>query len=403
MTILHVIHRYPPAIGGGEFWCAGLAAWQAARGHDVRVLTLRALTDDELWGPRVWSPDDATTPPAGPIALGRFDRRNGVAIRRCAVDRPMYAVGRTLARFGLDSLSWGYSAEMYGSLVRAARAADVVHAYWLSGPHAAASYVAARLARRRFVLTPFFHAGFEPHESSGARWLLARADRIVALTDAEVAGLTARGVPRERVVLGGNAIAPPPPAPDARDRVRAALGVDRAAPLLCYVGRKAPNKGLDVLLATLARMDDPPWLAIAGPATAWYRELLAQAGHGHVVDVPTLGEAAKADLLAAADLLVLPSRFESFGSVFLEAWAAGTAVVGADVSAVREVVGDAGFLFRPDDADDLARVLASALSDAAARAEAVRRGAIRVAEHSWDRVGPRVMAAYAYDGGGHVS
>src|SRR5437762_804444 len=101
VRILHVIHRYPPALGGGELWCAGLAAWQAAQGHEVDVLTLRATGDDELWGPDLWSgPDDA--PPRAPraLALGRFDRRDGVAIRRCAVEPPNWGLGRALARMG---------------------------------------------------------------------------------------------------------------------------------------------------------------------------------------------------------------------------------------------------------------------------------------------------------------
>ena len=81
MRILHVIHRYPPAIGGGEFWCAGLARWQAAQGHRVRVATLRAVDDDELWGEAVWGPDlDDVQPRA--VAVGRHDLQDGVEVLR---------------------------------------------------------------------------------------------------------------------------------------------------------------------------------------------------------------------------------------------------------------------------------------------------------------------------------
>jgi D-inositol-3-phosphate glycosyltransferase len=398
VRILHVIHRYPPAIGGGELWCAGLAAWQAAQGHDVDVLTLRATGDDELWGPELWRGPDAGTP-RGPraLALGRHDRRDGVAIRRCAVEPPNWALGRALARLGLDSLAWGQSAELYGCLVGAARRADVVHGYWLSGIHAVAALAAARLARRRYVVTPFFHAGYAPHDAPAARALLRRADAVVALTAAEVDALQARGVARARIVLAGNAVAAPPRREGARLRVRADLGIGAADRVLCYVGRKAPNKGLDVLLDAVARLPASPWLVLAGPATQWYRDMLARHDRRRIVDLPPVSEAAKFDLLAAADALVLPSRLESFGSVFLEAWAAGTAVVGADVAAVREVVGDAGLLFRADDADDLARTIRAMLDDPEARRASIARGAARLAAHSWDVIGPRVLAAYALD------
>jgi glycosyltransferase involved in cell wall biosynthesis len=399
VRVLHVIHRYPPAIGGGELWCAGLARWQAAHGHEVRVLTLRAVADDELWGEHLWGDDLDTTlaRPPGPVAVGDHDRQDGVEVTRCAVGGPLYGVARVLSRARLDALSWGHGAAFHGRLVAEARRADVVHAYWLGGPHALAAWVAARLARRPYVLTPFFHAGFAAHESRAATALLRRADRLIALTGSEAAALAQRGVPPDRILRSASAVDTTPGEPAARGRVREALGVPADARLLCYVGRKAPNKGLDVLLRALPmlRHRPAPWLALAGPGTQWYRERLAAARAAHVVDLAPVSEARKRALLAAADVLVLPSRLESFGIVFLEAWAADTAVVGADIAAVREVVGDAGRLFRPDDAADLAVTLDALLTDDAARSALAARGRARVAAHGWDRLGTAIVDAYA--------
>lgn len=398
MRILHVIHRYPPAIGGGELWCAGLARWQAAQGHAVRVLTLRAVGDDELWGERLWGPDlaDADPPAPGPVAVGAYDHQDGVDIHRCDAAGPIYAVSRLLARAGLEALSWGHGAEFHGCLVREARRADVVHAYWLSGPHALAAWVGARLTRRPFVITPFFHVGFAPQESRASRALLRRAQRVIALTAAEAEALRGRGVHGDRIAVAGHAIETPVIDPEARTRVRQALRVPAEAPLLCYVGRKAPNKGIDVLLAALARLRHrpAPQLVLAGPDTDWYRALRARGPSRGLIDLPFVPEATKMDLLAAADVLVLPSKLESFGTVFLEAWAAGTPVVGADIHAVREVVGDAGLLFRPDDVGDLAVRLDELLGAPALARTLAERGRARVAEHSWDRLGATVMAAY---------
>jgi glycosyltransferase involved in cell wall biosynthesis len=165
-----------------------------------------------------------------------------------------------------------------------------------------------------------------------------------------------------------------------------------------FLGRKAETKGLDALFQALPRLAHrpPPVLALAGPSTAWYRAQRHADGPVRVVDLPALPAAAKDALLAAADLLVLPSRHEAFGIVFLEAWAAGVAVVGADIPAVRDAVGDAGDLFRPDDPADLARAIDAALADPAARARAVACGRERVhTRHTWDRVGRLVDDAYA--------
>ena len=114
MNILHVVPRYPPAIGGAETWCAGVARWQASHGHAVRVLALRAVTDDELWGDH-WS---GTPRLPGPVAVGPEDVQDGVSVRRCAFSPTSFAVARLLSRLGLETLAWGQSAELCGRVLR---------------------------------------------------------------------------------------------------------------------------------------------------------------------------------------------------------------------------------------------------------------------------------------------
>jgi len=411
VRILHVVHRYPPAIGGGEGWCAGLARWQAAQGHEVRVLTLRALADDDLWGEQLWGDDMRAEQGErlASVAIGAEDHQDGVRVRRCSPSRPLYAVSRLLSRAKLDMLSWGHSPELYGLLLGEARRADVVHAYWLAGPHVVAAWLAARASRRAFVLTPFFHEGFEHHESRAARWLLRRPDQIIALTRFEMAALQARGVAPERLVCASNAVEPPAASTlaTARARVRTALDIEPDVPLLCYLGRKGPNKGLDQLLLALRHVEHRPrpLLAVAGPSTAWYRKLRHAFPDAPVRDLPLISETAKLELLAASDLLVLPSRHESFGTVFLEAWAVGTPVLGADIPAVREVIGDAGLTFRRDDPYDLAAQIDAVLGDPAAARDLAERGRERSRTlHTWDRVGTAVLAAYeAAQGARHAA
>jgi glycosyltransferase involved in cell wall biosynthesis len=112
--------------------------------------------------------------------------------------------------------------------------------------------------------------------------------------------------------------------------------------------------------------------------------------------LPVLTETAKASLVAASDLLVLPSRHEAFGTVFLEAWALGTPVVGADIPSVREVLGAGGLVFRPDDAGDMAARIDEALGDPGRRRALAARGREQVlGRHTWDRVGAAVRDAYA--------
>jgi len=391
VKILHVVQRYPPAIGGGESWCAGVARWQASAGHEVHVLCLRAVRDDDLWGDGPLEP--------GATAVGRADSEDGVTIERCAVARPAHrSTARLLARAGLPTFARTHSTEFYGVLVRRARAAHCVHAHAVPGPHVFAAWLAARLARRPYVLTPHFHAGDSEHEAPALRWLLRHADRVVPITAAEVDGLQARGVARDRITCASNAFSPSTGRPPvwSRDAVRAALAVPAGAPLLCCIGRKASTKGLDVLLRALPaiRHRPAPVLALAGPGTGWFRDLLRSTPSDHVRNLAPLPEDAKQALLAAADVVVLPSRFEAFGSVILESWAAGSPVIGADVPTVREVLGDAGVTFRAGDDLDLAARIDELLDAPETGRRLIERGRARLPLHTWDRVGAAVMAAY---------
>jgi len=388
VRILHVIHRYSPAIGGSESWCAGIARWQADQGHEVTVVTLRAVDEDELWNGAV---------PVGPTAVGATDIERGVRIVRCPVGRPGPALRTMLGRLDLWAWTGAASAELAATAIRLARTCDIVHAHTIPLVHAHMAWLAARLARRPLVLTPHFHAADPAHRHAAVRWLFRRADRIFVMTGAERTALAAHDVPATRLVEVTNAITPLAVDAAAREAARRALGIDPGVPLVCFLGRKAQTKGIDVLFDALPliRHRPAPVLALAGPATAWYRTVTPPICDVRVIDLPALPEAANTTLLAAADLLVLPSRHEAFGIVFLEAWAAGTTVLGTDVPAVREAIGDAGTTFRADDPADLAARIDAALADPEERARQVIRGRRRIeAAHTWNRVGPLVEAAY---------
>lgn len=137
------------------------------------------------------------------------------------------------------------------------------------------------------------------------------------------------------------------------------------------VGRMSAQKNQELLLAALAQLAPEErrcwrvWLVGARTGEAGLEERIeAQIRRDRLEDVvkivsPTRSVAA---LLSRLDLLVLPSRFEGFPNVVLEAMASGTLVVAAPVGDVPSLVdeGETGLLFRPEDAADLARALMAA-------------------------------------------
>jgi glycosyltransferase involved in cell wall biosynthesis len=135
---------------------------------------------------------------------------------------------------------------------------------------------------------------------------------------------------------------------------------------LLAVGAVVPRKGYDVLVAALAQLKNVPWrLVIAGdcarsPEAA--RQLEAAIARSGLAERVTMVGAVASDrlaaLYAAADLFVLPSRFEGYGMAYAEAIAHGVPVVGTTAGAIPETVpADAGVLVPPDDIDALAGAL----------------------------------------------
>lgn len=167
---------------------------------------------------------------------------------------------------------------------------------------------------------------------------------------------------------------------------------------LLFVGRLEERKGVDVLLAA--------WQAIAGrhggrrlhlvghDATGFGRRSLSLWPAANVVVHGPLTDDNLGALRRRCAIQVVPSRFESFGLVILEAWTGGQAVVASDQGALPEVVGEAG-LCVPPAADALAAALERLLGDPALADTLRDRGRRRLREHHDPLVlARRTLAAY---------
>jgi glycosyltransferase involved in cell wall biosynthesis len=150
------------------------------------------------------------------------------------------------------------------------------------------------------------------------------------------------------------------------DRVAAQPRTPGTVVDLLAVGSVVPRKGYDILVAALAKVSDLPWrLIIAGD-----RARDAATAEKLDVDIVRLGLAGRItfagavapqrllQLYAAADLFVLPSRFEGYGMAYAEAIAHGVPVVGTQAGAIPDtVLAGAGVLVPPDDVDALCTAL----------------------------------------------
>lgn len=184
----------------------------------------------------------------------------------------------------------------------------------------------------------------------------------------------------------------------ARSRLRAALHVPIGVRLVGTVGRLAPEKDHEVLLAAWARVASTTpdvHLVIVGDGPL-RPTLEARAASGSV-PVTFVGEASNArELMAGLDLFVLPSRIEGFANVLLEAAMLGTPILATEVGAARDVIVDDEDLVPVGDVDALAARLTMHLSDLdGCRARASRRRTFVRETFTVDRMVQRWLTLYA--------
>jgi len=200
----------------------------------------------------------------------------------------------------------------------------------------------------------------------------ARCSHFVGVTPAIAEHMVERGVPRSRA----HYVPTFPTIESAAAVARADLATPADATVLLTLSRLHEKKGLDVLLHALVDLPQCfAWIAGDGPLEADLKALATRLG---VVDrVRFLGwRNDRGALLRAADICVLPSRWEPFGTVMLEAWAAGAPLVAAASQGPAALIEDGrnGLLVPVDDAAALAAAIRRLLADPALRAHLIERG-----------------------------
>jgi glycosyltransferase involved in cell wall biosynthesis len=236
-----------------------------------------------------------------------------------------------------------------------------------------------------------------PLRRARVRPLLRRASRIVVLSERAKGWLdTELGLDGSRITVIPNAIDAshfPLVTPAARTEARGQLGIAADARLAVFIGSLSPEKGPEIAVRAVAQIEDMH-LAVAGdgPDRSAVRDLatalLGDRAHllGAVADtVP---------VLAAADVVLLPSLTEGMPAVAIEATMSGVPIVASDVGDTRDVLGaEAGVVVPRGDADAMAdgvrKVLERRAESAGATPE-LRRWA--VARFSLDAVAEQWLA-----------
>ncbi|WP_406098352.1 glycosyltransferase family 4 protein [Streptomyces sp. NBC_01013] len=331
----------------------------------------------------------------GSLAAGLVAR--GVQVTVCApagLDHA-YAFSATGARY--TAVPRRSDPAAVAALRAACAGADIVHAH---GVHAAVR-AALALGGRQIPLVVTWHV--RAHAEGARRRMLHLLERRAVRAASVVLGASSDLVDRARRRGARDArLAPvalpvpclPVPAPDGK--VRAELGaVER--PLIMAVGSLVPHHGYGTLLDAARmwrRLDPVPLLVIAGEG----RERAALRRRIKAEDLPVSLIGSRTDipeLLAAADLVVLPSRWEARPVLAQEALRIGVPLVATAVGGVPDLVGEAAELVPYANPEALARAVARLLGDPAERERLAAAGLQQAA--SWpteDETVAQVLSVY---------
>lgn len=316
--------------------------------------------------------------------------------------------------------------EFLGGVLRVAhedgRGYDIVHThYWLSGwvGRAMKDSIGAPLVASFHTLGKvknYSLAGGEspepPERLEAEQLVIDRADRVLAPTPTEAAqlvGLYRADPSAVRLVPPGvdHLLFLPGDRAAARERLHLS-----GLRLALYVGRLQPHKGPDVAVRTLAEAvaRDPAAagelvLAIVGGPSgpdkggevARLLELASALGvSDRVMLFPPQPQTKLVDFYRAADVVLVPSRSESFGLVALEAQACGTPVVAADVGGLPYVVEDgrSGFLVDGHDPGDHADRLLQILRDGRLQSAFGEEAARQALRFTWDATTDQMVSVY---------
>ncbi|MEN3314842.1 MAG: D-inositol-3-phosphate glycosyltransferase [Acidimicrobiaceae bacterium] len=289
---------------------------------------------------------------------------------------------------------------------------DLIHAnYWLSGVagHALKHELGLPLVSTFHTLARVkAQVMADKAESRGQAEaeVVGCSDAILASSDDERAQLERLyDAPPGRVEIVPPGVDHERFAPGDRARARSDLGLGDG-PVLLFVGRIQPLKGVDVAIETVARLHDDVTLVIVGGPSGPDGESERRRLEGLIADlgvesrvrfVEPQPHAQLAAWYRAADLCLVPSRSESFGLVALEAAACGTPVVAAAVGGLPTLVdhGVTGFLVEGGDSLGFAARVGEVLVDPARAARMGQAAALRARRYSWSITAARLRRLYA--------
>jgi glycosyltransferase involved in cell wall biosynthesis len=415
MHILHIVQLYHQASGASRYFME-IGTRLARDGHQVTVLASDAFDLEHFWAAGKQRIDESEQYEGG-VRVLRFPVRRapGPPIVYPIIRRLMVELGR-LGQPSVPILNRLATItprlpdmERYLEQSPELRDIDFVHTTNITLDFAILPTVS--WIRRRglhHICTPFVHLG-EPGNQQILRYysmphqigLLRNCDAVATMTNLERNFLISRGVPTERIQTIGAGVTPAELT--GGDAIRFRNTHKISGPIVLSIGTAAYDKGtvhvLEAMRHLWANGSTATWVQ-CGPLMGHFEQIYAGLSEAERARTRVLGyvsDTVRHDALAAADVYAQPSRTDSFGITYLEAWCYRVPVIGAWAGGVPDVIrhGVDGLLVPFGDVAALAKTINRLISDQELARAMGAVGAAHVQQNmTWDAVYERARRLY---------
>ncbi|MEM3638106.1 MAG: glycosyltransferase family 4 protein [Conexivisphaerales archaeon] len=367
MRVTHLTDRYFPAVGGVENHIYNLCKQLASLNIQTEVVSSNVYSVE-------------------PLIFLKPEAKVNAKLRRGIRLLPLPE--------GLGLVTPGMLTEMKG---------DIFHAHGL-GRFPTFLWWIAHSKRRPFVVTTHSDYGRqiltkEIFDAIIPSLSIKEADCIIALTGHERMYLISIGISEEKITVIPNGV-------DLNELEPIKALSTKHPRTIVFAGRlDVQQKGLDILLEALSLLvrkgHNDVTLYLAGPEVkhsySFIQKLCSRYGLNQNVRIlGVLKRTSLLRLIANSEILVLPSRFEPFGIVILEAMVLGTPVVASSVGGIPEILGDGrfGMLVEPGDPASLAEAIDELLANTKKAESFSKAASEEVKKYTWDRIAIQTASLY---------
>ncbi len=382
MHILFTITRYYPCLGGGELATRQLIK-ELANSSDITIIT--QITDnstDWLYGTTINAPDEKR----------EFIDNNArvIQISPSSMSRlALYPWVKVYDRLRRQSVK--HLAGIFLPYLRSVPKPDIIHNVYIGREYLSlASFNLSREYDIPFVFTPIAHTHKDYWNSYYMDYLYRNADGFCAMTEYEKDWLQGKGATGEIIV---NGVAPVLEC-EAGSSLDFKAIYTKGNPYLLFLGQCNEYKGYDFLIdvaTNLFKKHNNLYLVLMGAGFSDFKSK-----HERIIPLGNVTEEVKVAALSSCTALCLPSTEESFGGVFLEAFAFSKPVLGCpipEVSSWLEHGKDSLLIER--DKDKWVKALDNLISDKGLQARLGRQGNKKLNErYTWDIIAHRTLDLY---------